>query len=637
MLVTVISMVELLVGGIDFLLWGKVTWDYLLTGFLSALPVTAMLVTFVTHFFTQNEKLTELNLHLKQEMLLREQKEHELRVAATAFETQEGILIVDASGVILRVNHAFVAMTGFSEELLVGKSVSLFKSSRHDDTFYSAVWEVIGRLGHWEGEFWCANQNGEVQPRHLGISAVKNSSGVATNYVATLTDFTMSAQVAEEIKQLAFYDYLTRLPNRRLLRDRLEQALASSNRSGRNGALLFIDADHFKYLNDTLGHDLGDVFLQHVAARLKSCVRASDTIARIGGDEFVILLEDLSENSAQALEQVKLEGARILSKFMAPYMLIDREYMSTASIGAVVFSGQQQCIDELLKQADIAMYQAKSLGRNQMCFFFPEMQVSVAARVKLEEALHKAIEKQQFTLFYQVQVDSAYQPIGVEALIRWNHPEMGLIPPNEFIPVAEETGLIVPIGQWVMESACNQLRLWGSDTITAQIAIAVNVSTKQFYQSDFVEQVERVLQKYGVKPCLLELELTESLLQNNIEDTISKMNALKALGIRFSLDDFGTGYSSLQYIKTLPLDQIKIDQSFVRDIVSDSSDKAIVLTIISMAHSLGLSVIAEGVETSEQRQFLLDNGCMHYQGYLFSKPVPIDIFERLLRQGEFSA
>lgn len=637
MLVSVIVIVELLVGGIDYLLWGQVTWDYLLTGFLSALPVTAMMVTFVTHFIAQNEKLTELNQHLQQEMTLRAQKEQELRVAATAFETQEGMLITDAHGTILRVNQAFVAMTGFSEAKLINKSAQLFKSSRYDEDFYLAVWDEIQGLGHWDGEFWCASQHGEMQPRHLGIAAVKGVDGAVTHYVATLTDFTMSAQVAEEIKQLAFYDYLTGLPNRRLLRDRLEQAMAASHSSGKHGALLFIDADHFKYLNDTLGHDLGDHFLQQVALRLKTCVQASATVARIGGDEFVILLEQLSEDAALALAHVKAEGASILSKFMAPYSLLDREYMSTASIGAVVFSGHRRRIDELLKQADIAMYQAKSLGRNQMCFFFPEMQVSVATRVKLEEALHKAIERQQLSLFYQVQVDSNYQLIGVEALLRWQHTDMGMVPPNEFIPIAEETGLIVAIGQWVMETACQQLTAWRHNHHTAGISIAVNVSTKQFYQADFVTQVASVLEKYQVNPSMLKLELTESLLQNNIADTIEKMNALKTLGVRFSLDDFGTGYSSLQYIKTLPLDQIKIDQSFLRDIASDTSDKAIILTIISMAHSLDLDVIAEGVETQAQRQFLVDNGCLHHQGYLFSKPLPIGALEALLQQGDLMA
>ncbi|QRX85129.1 EAL domain-containing protein [Glaciimonas sp. PAMC28666] len=438
--------------------------------------------------------------------------------------------------------------------------------------------------------------------------------------------------LATELNNLAFYDTLTGLPNRRLLLDRLQHAFASSERSGRDGVLMFIDLDKFKDLNDTLGHDFGDLLLQQTAQRLASCTRENDTVARLGGDEFVIMLGDLSEQPIEAAIQAKAVGDKILAALNRPYLLALHEYHSTASIGAALFKDHGKSAEELLKRADIAMYQAKKAGRNTLRFFNPKMQEVINARISLEGDLRKALESPQFQLYYQVQVDSRCRPFGVEALIRWIHPVRGLVCPAQFIPLAEESGLIVPIGQWVLETACSRLKIWQQDALTRDLVLAVNISAVQFHQSDFVAQMQSLVHRHDINPTRLKLEITESLLLKNIENAIATMNALKEIGIHFSLDDFGTGYSSLQYLKRLPISQLKIDQSFINDIATDSSDKAIVCAIIAMAQSLNLDVIAEGVETEEQRQFLLDRSCTHYQGYLFSKPVPVEEFEALLRQ-----
>lgn len=558
--------------------------------------------------------------------------EADLRVAATAFESQEGMVITDAENIILRVNRAFTEMSGYTAEEAVGRKISLLKSDRHDATFYAAMWESIQRIGSWQGEIWDRRKTGEVYPKWLTITAVKGKDGIVTHYVGAHTDITQRKAAEDEIKHLAFYDPLTRLPNRRLLLDRLHRALTASTRSGKYGALLFIDLDNFKTLNDTLGHDKGDLLLQQVAERLANCVRADDTAARLGGDEFVMMLENLSESPPDAATRTEAVGEKILAALNRPYLLAGHEYHSSPSIGVTLFGDKGESLEEVLKRADLAMYQAKAGGRNTLRFFDPDMQAAVAGRAALETDLRAAIQSDQLLLYYQVQVDSDGHPTGAEALVRWRHPERGLVSPAEFIPLAEETGLILPLGLWVLETACAQLVAWAAGPNTAHFTMAVNVSARQFRHPDFVEQVLAVIDRRHVDPQKLKLELTESILLNDVEDIIAKMNALKARGVGFSLDDFGTGYSSLSYLKRLPLDQLKIDQSFVRDLLTDPNDAAIAKTIVDLAKSMGLAVIAEGVETEAQRDLLARNGCRAYQGYLFGRPLPLEGFEQLLAQ-----
>jgi diguanylate cyclase (GGDEF)-like protein len=435
-----------------------------------------------------------------------------------------------------------------------------------------------------------------------------------------------------EIKRLAYYDPLTKLPNRRLLLDRIDRALVSSARTKRTCAILFLDLDNFKAINDTLGHIMGDMMLRQAAQRLVGCVREGDTVARLGGDEFVVMLEDLSAQLIDAAEQAEAVGEKVLIALEQVYKLDNQDIRSSASIGATVFVGGGLNSEELLKQADIAMYQAKKSGRNNIHFFDPKMQEAINHRVQLERELHKGLEVGQFQLHYQVQVDNNRRTVGAEALIRWMHPEKGMVSPAQFIPLAEETGLIVAIGNWVLDCACAQISAWAKDEVTLGLTLAVNVSAKQFRQTDFVSQIQAAIRRHGISPRLLKLELTESLLLDDIGGTVATMNALKEIGVQFSLDDFGTGYSSLQYLKQLPLNQIKIDQSFVRDIASDQNDAAIVQTIIAMAETMGFEVIAEGVETEAQLVFLDLRGCHAYQGYLFGKPMPIEQFEASIRR-----
>lgn len=438
-------------------------------------------------------------------------------------------------------------------------------------------------------------------------------------------------RMEHQLQQMASTDALTGLANRRTLESLLKHAIVSNARTNKSGALLFIDLDHFKTINDTLGHAIGDALLQSVAQRLPACVREGDTVARFGGDEFVLILENLSENKVSAASQAETVGEKILEALREPYVLKGSEHQVTPSLGVVLFNGHQS-VGNLLQQADIAMYQAKQAGRNAIRFFDPEMQKTIDIQVAVERELKVALDDNQFVLYYQLQLNDLGQHIGAEVLLRWSHPQKGLVPPMDFIPIAEETGLIVPIGLWVIETACKQLKVWSENKQTSNLIIAVNVSAQQFNKPEFVDDVLLALRKNKVKSGRLKLELTESMLVNDLDEIISMMNKLKSYGVQFSLDDFGTGYSSLQYLKQLPLDQLKIDQSFVRDIEDNAQDKAIVRTIIAMAQGLDLDVIAEGVETVEQQAMLADFDCHHYQGYLFAKPMPIKEFEVLLKQ-----
>lgn len=556
--------------------------------------------------------------------------EEQIRIAATAFEAQEGILITDAQQKILRVNQAFTEITGYPAEEAIGATPRMLSSDRQDDTFYQRMWNAIQGNDSWQGEIWNCRKNGEVYPVWLNITAVKDPNDQVSHYVGTMTDITERKAAAAEIEYLAYHDPLTNLPNRRLLLDRLEQALASSARKQYRGALLFIDLDNFKILNDTRGHNVGDQLLLDVAQRLAHCVRKEDTISRFGGDEFMIMLNNLGANRRLAGEHSRDVAEKILNIIRQPYLIDGHEHHITPSVGITLFDGGEKSVHELMKQADIAMYQAKADGRNRLRFFDPEMQALLAKRATLEAALRRGVDEQQFFLHYQPQVDSVKGIIGAEILLRWKHPERGLVSPAEFIPLAEESGLILPIGQWVLESACNQLREWSKNPHTRELLLAVNVSQCQFRQDDFVDQVHRVLEVTGAPAMRLKIELTESLLIEDMEDSIKKMHALKAIGVKFSLDDFGTGYSSLSYLTRLPLEQLKIDMSFIRHLPDNHNDAVVVQTIITMAQSLRLTVIAEGVETELQRQFLEQHGCTTYQGFLFSKPVIRDDFEALL-------
>ncbi len=471
--------------------------------------------------------------------------------------------------------------------------------------------------------------DGSLEQTYLSVKLpLRQPDGRIYALCGISTDISEHKKNLEQIHRLAFYDLLTGLPNRRLLLDRLQHALAQRSRNQLDGALLFIDLDNFKDLNDTLGHDMGDQLLQQVAQRLNSHVREEDTLARLGGDEFVLMLEGLHLEHPEAIAQIETVASKLIQALGEPYVLQGRSHTSTASIGIALFSEARGTVDELLKRADLAMYQAKAAGRNTLRFFNPEMQAEVSARANLENDLRQSLGARQFILHYQPQVNTLGQLLGAEALVRWQHPSRGLVAPGEFIPLAESTGLILPLGRWILYSACQQLVAWAADPKRAQLTMAVNVSARQFHHRDFVEDVLAVLDETGANPQRLELELTESHLVQDVETMIVKMGQLKARGVRFALDDFGTGYSSLSYLKRLPLSQLKIDRSFVRDLLSDPSDAAIVRTIVALGDSLGLQVIAEGVETLAQRDALLRLGCQRFQGYLFGKPEPAQRLEQ---------
>jgi diguanylate cyclase (GGDEF)-like protein/PAS domain S-box-containing protein len=558
--------------------------------------------------------------------------ETDLRLAAAAFNSQEAMMVTDAKGVILRVNRAFTEITGYAADEAIGQTPRLLKSGRHDADFYRAMWSSVNSTGGWQGEVWDRRKSGEEYPKWLIITAVEDSDGVVTHLIGTFLDITERKTAEEIINELAYFDPLTDLPNRTLLMDRLKQFKRASSRNGSHGGLMFIDLDRFKTLNDTLGHDIGDLLLKQVALRLTSCVRDGDTVARLGGDEFVVMLTNLNERQSEAAIRLEATAKKILSTLNQTYQLDHKTVHVTASIGITLFLGQSTSIDELMKQADLAMYKAKETGRNAYRFFDPQMEFAVKERAALESDLRQAIGEMQFVIHYQAQVASAGHVTGAEVLLRWQHPQRGMIWPAQFIPLAEETGLILALGEWVMETACIQLATWAIEPVMAELTIAVNVSAHQFRQPDFVERILAVLKKTGADPNRLKLELTESLLVDNMQDIIEKMHALKAKGVGFSLDDFGTGYSSLTYLKRLPLDQLKIDRSFVCDVLVDANDAVIAKTIVALGQSLGLNVIAEGVETAEQRDFLASSGCQNYQGYLFGKPLPVEEFEEYVRR-----
>jgi diguanylate cyclase (GGDEF)-like protein/PAS domain S-box-containing protein len=555
----------------------------------------------------------------------------ELRIAATAFESEEPMLVTNAEQAMLRVNRAFVSTTGYQPDEVLGRTPRVLLSGHHDDEAYRQIWLAVRNDRFWQGELWYRHQKGRIYPVWQTISAVVAPEGHVSHYVLAFSDISQRKEAEEQIRNLAFFDPLTQLPNRRLLIDRLGLAQATTARHKKHGALLFLDLDYFKNLNDTLGHEAGDQMLVEVAGRLKSCVREGDTVARLGGDEFVVMLEDLSPDESEAATQAEMVAKKILELGCQPYSLKGREHHSTFSIGIGLFNAEHLGADELLRRADVAMYQAKTNGRNALCFFDPQMQEALVERASMQNDLRRVVDREELVLHYQPQFDEHRRVVGAEALLRWQHPVRGMVPPADFIPLAEETGLILPIGTWVLETACRKLCDWSQSSTTRDLVLAVNVSARQFHQPDFVSVVRRILDSTGANPRRLKIELTESVVIDDIADAVDKMKTLKSMGIAFSMDDFGTGYSSLLYLRRLPLDQLKIDRSFISEIESNAGDAAIVKTIIGMARSLGLDVIAEGVEKEGQHQFLRLNHCPEFQGFLFGQPVPAPVFEAMLK------
>ncbi|MCZ2405610.1 MAG: EAL domain-containing protein [Burkholderiales bacterium] len=542
------------------------------------------------------------------------------------------VYLKDTQGVYQACNPVFERFMGRSEREILGRTdaellapAAAAHFSRHDRHAMQA-WQPLAV----EDTLVFAEDGYEGQFETI-LSPIRDVQGRTTGVLGVSRDITDRKQAAQEIERLAFYDPLTRLPNRRLLLDRLQRQVLSGQRTQQHGALLFIDLDNFKDLNDTLGHDMGDQLLAQVAARLSASVRECDTVARFGGDEFVVLLEGLDASEEQAARQAEIVARKLLMALNQPFELAGREHYSTPSIGLTLFGPERQSVDELLKRADLAMYEAKAAGRNTHRFFDPGMQQALHQRSSLEAELRQGLARGELFVHYQSVVDSQGHVKSAEALARWRHPERGLISPAEFIPLAEQTGLILPLGRQVLQTACSQLVRWSSQPETAHLSVAVNVSARQFKQSGFVAEVLHILRETGANPRRLRLELTESLLLGDIEDTIERMGQLKREGVGFALDDFGTGYSSLGYLKRLPLDQVKIDRGFVRDVLSDPNDAAIVRTILALAQSLDLDVVAEGVETAGQLGFLRLHGCEQFQGYLFGRPVPAEVFEHELR------
>ena len=563
----------------------------------------------------------ELN-RLNSERHMREQ-------ASLLDKAQDAIIVRGLDNRVQFWNYGAERLYGWTKEEAIGTLIQTLLYP--DATQFNQAMDKLMKDGEWSGEIEQQTKFAEKLSSESHWTLVYDDQGQTQSVFTINTNITERKAAADKIQYLAFYDPLTKLPNRTLLLDRLKQALNLCSRNHLYGALLFIDLDNFKSLNDTLGHDIGDLLLIKIGERLKTCVRASDSVARFGGDEFVIMLENISPTDHEAAAITKKIAEKVLNSLNQPLTLGEYEHQSSASIGITLFSDHERNVSELLKHADLAMYQAKAMGRNAYRFFDPKMQSEISSKVSWETDLRQSLSRQQLSLHYQPQINEDGAVIGAEALLRWNHPERGMVSPAIFIPIAEETRMILPIGYWILETACAQLVNWGSHSETAKLTLAVNVSVRQFRQTDFVEQVFNIIDHSGANPKLLQLEITESLFAENLEDIIEKMHKLKAKGIGFSLDDFGTGYSSLSYLKQMPLDQLKIDRSFVRDILEDANDATIAFSIIGLAQSLGLEVIAEGVETESQREFLYKSGCNFYQGYLFSQPLPIELFETYLK------
>ncbi len=584
------------------------------------------------HVDQQTEKIQLINRSLEEEIGERRRAEEELKLAASVFECSlEGIVITDANATILSVNRAFTEITGYGAEEAIGQNPRILRSNRHDEAFYKTLWASLLETGMWQGEIWNRRKNGEVYPEWRNISAVRNSDGKIIRYISIFTDITEKKLSEDRIHHLAHFDVLTDLPNRAMLQDRLSQAITAAKRHGRKVGVMFLDIDRFKLINDTLGHPVGDLLLQEVAQRIEECVRAGDTVSRLGGDEFTVVLNDLGSS-----QDAGWVAQKIVRSIAHPMQLDGQAVSVSTSIGISLYPEDGEDATALLKNADVAMYRCKEQGGDNYQYFEREMHEAALARLQLEHDLRKAVDRDELVLFYQPQINvKAGTIVGMEALLRWDHPKHGMIAPDRFIGLAEETGLIVPIGKWVLKSATGMLRKWAQLGF-GPIRMGVNLSGRQFQDGALVNDVMGSVRAMQLDPGSIELEITETFLMENPQQTVNKLNELKALGFHIAIDDFGTAYSSLSYLKRFPIDRLKIDRTFVRDIPQDSDDEAIVKTIIAMADNLGLEIIAEGVETREQLELLNEWGCAEVQGYYFSRPLPPEEATQLLSESDIA-
>lgn len=556
--------------------------------------------------------------------------EEELKLASIVYEASiEGIIVTGPDGIIQSVNPAFTTITGYLPEEAIGQNPRILKSNRHDDSFYHNLWDCIQKTGKWRGEIWNRRKNNETYPQLLSISAIKDEDGNVKHYVGIFNDIIELKQKESEIQFRAYHDPLTALPNRDLFNDRLKVEISRAARNNQKIGVMFLDLDNFKYINDSLGHVMGDYLLQQVARRLLKCIRDIDTVARIGGDEFTILLPQVT-----GPKELVIVTQRILDIFKEPFWLQGHELFSATSIGISIYPSDGKDNIELLKNADLAMYHAKDQGKNNYAFFSSAMNTQVKKRLKMENQMRQALKKEQFLIHFQPLVDlNSGQMVGVESLVRWDHPTQGILSPHDFIPLAEENGIIIKLGQWVLEKSCLETLEWRRQGIKS-IYTSINISTQQFFRRDFLDTVTHILEKTGLNTSYLSFQLSESGMTKNQDEIIRVMNALREFGIKLAIDDFGIGYSSLQFLKRFPVEILKIDRSFIQELSSDPDNRAIIRSIISLAKNLGFKVLGEGVETKEQLDFLIENGCDLMQGFYFSPPVPADTIGRMINDNK---
>ena len=551
--------------------------------------------------------------------------EEDLRLAATVFEnSEEGIMIVDRDNIIQKVNFSFSAVTGYEEAEVIGKSPRILKSGTQSKTFYEAMWNTLKKEGHWQGEIWNRRKNGDLYAEWLSITCITDKLGRVTHYIGIFSDITQRKQDEKQIQHLAHFDTLTELPNRTLLNDRLKQALIQSTRYKQWLAVFFLDLDHFKTLNDTLGHFVGDLLMQEVTKRLIACVRESDTVARFGGDEFVIVLPDFDNEETARVNSAEIAN-KILAELSRAFDLSGNKFVTSTSIGFSLFPKDGRSATELIKNADTAMYHAKAQGRNNVQYFSETMRKEALNRGILENELHKVIDGEEFIVFYQPIVDLQKEGriTSFEALVRWQHPSRGLLSPDEFIPIAEESSMIINLGKWVLKTACAQLKNW-HDAGHADLRISVNLSARQFLQNDLISTINDILKETQLSANYLDLEITETVMMQNMNEVCTILKKLVRSGSTVTLDDFGTGYSSLTYLKKFPINRIKIDRYFIKDILTDPDDKMIVKSIIAIAKHMRLDIVAEGIENEAQKNYLIKQNCLFAQGYYFAKPLPAE-------------